>query len=160
MDGKLSSVLNVLALAAALDMTWHMERHVSLSSGDRVCRIVSIDGAVNLLMTSGRSDPQPVITVHVGSGSRPGSLRYLRVNGAIFQTAGDAFAGAEAAAILEALKAPGEFAYEWEPEPGRVKRAGLFGTGNFAERAAQCADWLAGRRSKWRNRVDGITSLL
>lgn len=141
-------------------MTWHVERHVSLSSGERVCRIVSVDGVVNLVVTTTRSDPRAVITVHVGSGDRPGSLRYLRVNEAMFQTAGDAFAGAEAAEIFEALKSPGEFAYEWEPQPGRVKQAGLFGTGDFAERAAQCADWLADRRSKRLNRVDGNTSLL
>ena len=55
--------------------------------------------------------------MRVGSDNQPGSLRYLRVNERFFQTDEPNFRGAEAAAIVELLKTPGEFAFEWAQRP-------------------------------------------
>ena len=52
------------------------------------------------------------------------------------------FRGAEAEEIVRVLKSPGEFAFEWAKRPDGAKRGGLYGTGDFAAKAATCERWV------------------
>ena len=86
-------------------------------------------------------------SVMIGADSQPGSVRYLRVNRKYFTTAEQGFRGTEAAEIVTLLKSPGEFAFEWAKWPDQAKQGGLFGTGDFAAKAAACERWVDQDRS-------------
>ncbi len=70
----------------------------------------------------------------------------MRINKKIFTTDKQSFRGTEADEMIELLKSPGEFAFEWFQRPDYAKRHGLFGTGDLAAKAAACEDWMNGRR--------------
>ena len=127
-----------------IPMAWRIDREIDPVSGDRICTVVSLGGDVSARLLKKRQAKAVGWSVRVGWDNQPGSLRYLRVNKRYFQTDEQDFRGAEADGIVALLKSPGEFAFEWEQRPDRAKRPGLFGTGDFATRAAECEDWIAG----------------
>lgn len=132
--------------AAAIPMTWHIERAIDAMSDQKTCVILSLGGDVSVRVFK---EPQAKVaswSVRVGVDNQPGSLRYLRVNRKYFQTDKDSFGGTEAEEIVERLKAPGEFAFEWAKRPDDAKRPGLFGTGDFAAKSAECESWVSGPR--------------
>ena len=140
-------LISLLSPVAALPMAWRVERELGDGPGGRACAVVSLGGEVRARLADVEEGGAAVWVVRVGVGNQPGSLRYLRVGKRIFQTVEARFVGAEAAAIVARLKAPGEFVLEWAARPGGAKRGGLHGTGNFAERAESCETWLRGRRA-------------
>ena len=85
-------------------------------------------------------------TVIVGHGNTPGSLRYLRIGKAIYTSGRPRFRDSEAGEIVARLRLPGEFVFEWAQGPDQAKRGGLFGTGDFAAKAAICEGWVGGTR--------------
>ena len=133
--------------AAAIPMAWRVERASDPAMGGRSCALVATFGAVTARLATTPGAPQPDWSVTIGFDNQPGSLRYLRVDEAIFTSARERFEGAEAAEIVAHLKAPGEFAFEWAKRPDFAKQQGLFGTGDFAAKAAQCEDWIKGPRA-------------
>lgn len=137
----------VLRQAAAIPTSWRIQRELDLDSGRRSCALVSHGGDVTARLAQRRSPDSPAWSVLVGYDNQPGSLRYLRINRVIHTTAETGFDGAEAAEIVEELKSPGEFAFEWAKRPDFAKRLGLYGTGDFAAKAAVCEDWIEGTRA-------------
>ena len=133
--------------AAALPTAWHIERTSDPKSGARHCALISSFGHVTARLGREPGAEKTSWSVAVGFDNAPGSLRYLRVNRAIYTTAEARFRGAEATEIVTRLKAPGAFAFEWAKRPGSAKQAGLFGTGDFAAKAAQCERWIQGPRA-------------
>jgi len=132
---------------AAVPMVWHVERLAGSASDHRSCSVISRGGEVTArLLETGQVQP-PAWSVVVGFDNQPGSLRYLRINDSYFTSDEPLFHGAEAEAIVALLKSPGEFAFEWAQRPDYAKRLGLFGTGNFAVKAAECEDWMKGTRA-------------
>lgn len=129
--------------AAALPMAWRMEQAGDPDTGARYCAVVTLGRNVMALLSKD-SDAEAAWSVTVGIGNEPDSIRYLRVDDAIFQTTEPAFRGAEAGDIVTRLKSAGEFAFEWARAPGHTKQPGLFATGDFAARAADCEAWMAG----------------
>ncbi len=141
----LLSALPVAGLALAAEaMTWQVERRSDAATGPRSCHVRSLGGHLTAVLTEAAP---PAWSVRIGFDNRPGSLRYLRVGRRIHQTEAATFRGAEAQAIVDSLKAPGEFVFEWELGPDAEKQGGLFLTGDFADKAAICEDWIAGRRA-------------
>ncbi len=132
--------------AAAIPTAWRVERTSEPAPGGPSCALVSSFGDVTARLATEPGAETVSWTVAVGFDNAPGSLRYLRINRAIYTTAGERFRGAEAAAIVARLKAPGEFAFEWAKRPDSAKQQGLFGTGDFAAKAAACERWLKGPR--------------
>ena len=130
--------------AAALPMAWRMEQASDPDTGARHCAVVTLGRNVMAVLSRGGEAGAAVWAVTVGAGNEPNSIRYLRVDDAIFQTTEPAFLGAEADDIVTRLKRAGEFAFEWARAPGHTKQPGLFGAGNFAARAADCEAWVGG----------------
>ena len=132
---------------AALPMVWRIERAEGRTQVERQCFVVSLgdDLVLRLAFEPGRR--QAVWSVSLGYDNARDSLRYLRVNKRIFTTAEARFEGRQARAIVAGLSGPGEFAFEWAWGPGYLKRQGLFGTGDFAAKAAACEAWLGGSRT-------------
>lgn len=137
----------LLLPVAALPMAWRIERVPGAAAGDRSCTVISLFGAVRARLSAQGRAGAPAWVVRVGEDNQPGSLRYLRIGKRIFQTDRERFQGAEAAEIVARLKMPGSFAFEWAAQPGYAKHAGLYETGNFAEQAAICEDWMTGTRT-------------
>ncbi len=135
-------LISLLLPVAALPMAWRVERELGAGPGGRSCSVVALTGELRARL----AEPDLAWAVGVGVGNQPGSLRYLRVEKRIFQTAEARFEGAEAAEIVARLKLPGVFVLEWAAGPDGAKRGGLYATGNFAERAEACETWLTGRR--------------
>jgi hypothetical protein len=129
-----------------LPMAWRIDREVDPASGDRSCAVISLGGNVSARLIKERRAKTASWSVRVGRDNQPGSLRYLRIERRYFQTDQPDFRGAEADAIVELLKSPGEFVFEWGQRPDYAKRTGLFGTGDFAARAAECERWINGTR--------------
>ena len=130
---------------AAIATAWRVE--LSSEPPARSCVLVSSFGDVTARLSRGPGTAEPSWSVAVGFDNQPGSLRYLRINRAVFTTDRERFSGAEAAAIVGHLKRPGEFAFEWAKRPNYAKQQGLFGTGDFAAKAAQCERWIKGPRA-------------
>lgn len=150
-----SALILVLAVAtmavpaqAVAPMTWQVEKLRDAATGVRSCHVRSLGGHVTAVLAEASPSASPAWSVRIGFDNRPGSLRYLRVGRSIHQTDAASFRGPEAKAIVERLKAPGEFVFEWELGSGANKQGGLFLTGDFAEKAAVCEDWIAGRRAR------------
>lgn len=135
------------AWAATLPMAWRIEQTSEPASGGRSCTLVSRFGNVTARLGREPGATAPSWSVAVGFDNAPSSLRYLRINKAVYTTAGERFRGAEAAAIVARLKAPGEFAFEWAKQPDFAKQQGLFGTGDFAAKAVTCESWVRGPRA-------------
>ncbi len=132
---------------SAVPMSWHRERRMNLESGDRSCFVISSGGEVSASLLRERQAKTATWSVRVGIDNQPGSVRYLRINKRYFQTQQQSFLGTEADEIVELLKSPGVFAFEWAQGPDQAKRPGLFGTGDFAAKAAACERWLRGLRA-------------
>ncbi len=135
-------LISLLLPVAALPMAWRVEHEAGDGPGRRSCSVVAMTGELRARL----AEPDLAWTVRVGVGNQPGSLRYLRLGKRIFQTAGARFEGAEAAEIVARLKLPEVFVLEWAASPDGAKRGGLYATGNFAEGAETCENWMAGRR--------------
>ena len=131
----------------AIPMAWRIDRETGSALGHRSCLVVSLGGDVIARLSKERRAKTAVWSVTIGFDNQPGSLRYLRVNKTIHQTDKDSFRGTEAKEIVELLKSPGEFAFEWAKRPDYAKRPGLFGTGDFAAKAAECQRWMMGTRA-------------
>ncbi len=132
---------------SALPMIWQVERNPGSAPGTRNCAVISRGGDVVARLCEPRQGPPPVWSVVVGFDNQPGSLRYLRINDRYFTSDAPSFHGSEADAIVALLETPGVFAFEWARRPDYAKRQGLFGTGDFAAKAAECEDWMKGRRA-------------
>ena len=137
---------NPLRQIRGLPMAWRIDREVDPATGDRSCIVISLGGNVSARLFKERRAKTASWSVRVGRDNQPGSLRYLRIERRYFQTDQPDFRGAEADAIVELLKSPGEFVFEWGQRPDYAKRTGLFGTGDFAARAAECERWINGTR--------------
>jgi hypothetical protein len=125
-----------------IEMGWRVERERDLASGKRTCTLISWGRDVIVQLHRPNRGEAPVWSVMVGFDNQPGSVRYLRVNRKYFTTAEPAFRGSEAKEIVQLLKSPGVFAFEWAKRPDHSKRQGLFGTGDFAAKAAACEGWV------------------
>jgi hypothetical protein len=130
--------------ATAIPMAWRMEQTSEPETGARHCAVYSLGHHVMAMLSKRGLFGRTAWTVTVGVDNEVGSLRYLRVNDRIFQTSKLAFRGDEADEIVEQLKRPGEFAFEWARAPDSAKQPGLFGIGDFAARAADCEAWIGG----------------
>ncbi|MFP6740882.1 MAG: hypothetical protein VCD33_04510 [Alphaproteobacteria bacterium] len=128
----------------ALPMAWRVERARDSETGARHCAVIAFGRNVVAVMSKDADAGPAAWTVVVGSNNDDDSIRYLRVDDAIFQTTAPAFVGVEASAIVQRLKRSSEFAFEWASAPDGAKRPGLFGTGDFAARAADCEIWMDG----------------
>jgi hypothetical protein len=128
-------------------MTWRVVRENDTASGERICTLISWGRDVSLRLHKPNQAKAPVWSVMVGFDNQPGSVRYLRINRKYFTTAERAFRGAEAEEIVQLLKSPGVFAFEWAKRPDHAKRQGLFGTGDFAAKSAACEGWVNRIRS-------------
>ncbi len=131
---------------SALPMAWRAERQTQSGSGGKTCIVVSLHKNVTVRFFKEHTGARARVSVRIGFDNQPASLRYLRVNRKIFQIDEDSFVGSVATDIVERLKLPGVFAFEWARRPDYAKRQGLFGTGDFAGRAEECLRWLDGKR--------------
>lgn len=127
----------------AIPMIWRIDREIGSASGHKSCFVVSLGRDVIVRLFK-ETHARTTWTVRVGFDNQPGSIRYLRINKRYFQTDQPSFRGAEAEEIVAFLKLPGEFAFEWAQRPNDAKRPGLFGTGNFAAKLAECERWITG----------------
>lgn len=134
---------------AVIPMAWRVERMIEPDSGLETCRVVSLGGDVvaRLSREHWGQGSEAVWSVMVGVDNVPGSLRYLRIDRKIFQTAEPSFRGDDAADIVARLKVPGRFVFEWIQGSNQAKRGGLYGAGDFAAKAAVCETWLLGTRT-------------
>ncbi len=142
---------DLLRQIAGLPMAWRIERAVGPESGDKSCLVISMGGEVRARLSEEGRGKAAAWSLSVGFDNQPGSLRYLRIGKRYFQNAEASFRGAEAEEIVARLKLPGEFVFEWVQRPddakrGHTKRGGLYGTGDFAAKAAACEDWMTGAR--------------
>ncbi len=142
-DGDRAGLLRQIA---AIPMAWRIERVVGPESGDKSCFVISSGGDVRARLFKERRAKAAAWSLRVGFANQPGSLRYLRIGKRYFQSAEESFRGAEAEEIVERLKSPGEFVIEWAQRPDHAKRGGLYGTGDFAAKAAACEAWMKGTR--------------
>ena len=135
-EADLFSQIDVIA------MTWRVDRQDGAASGDRSCFLISWGGDVIVRLHKPRQAKAATWSVMIGADSQPGSVRYIRINRKYFTTAEQGFRGTEAEEIVKLLKTPGEFAFEWAKWPDHSKQGGLFGTGDFAAKAAACERWV------------------
>ncbi len=148
-----------------IPMAWRVDRKDDAASGDRSCFLISWGGDVIVRLHKPRQATAATWSVMIGADSQPGSVRYLRINRKYFTTAEQGFRGAEADEIVQLLKSPGEFAFEWAKWPDHSKQGGLFGTGNFAAKAAECERWVDQDRSvratppRSKGRPDGLEDM-
>ena len=147
-DGDRAGLLRQIA---AIPMAWRIERVADPASGDKSCFVISMGGDVRARLFKEPRATAAAWSLRVGFDNQPGSLRYLRIGKRYFQSAEESFRGAEAEEIVERLKSPGEFVFEWaqrldDTKRGHAKRGGLYGTGDFAAKAAACEAWMKGTR--------------
>ncbi len=131
---------------AAIPMSWAIEQRLEAGRGDSICLVVSLGADVTARLARESGAKRAAWTVIVGHDNSPGSLRYLRIGKAYYTSQGLSFRGAEAKEIVARLRSPGEFVFEWARRPDHAKQGGLFGTGDFAAKAARCERWLRGTR--------------
>lgn len=135
-EADLSSQIEVIPMA------WRVEQEDDAGLGERSCFLISWGGDVIVRLHKPNRATAATWSVLVGFDNDPGSVRYLRINRNYFTTAEPGFRGSEAEEIVQLLKSPGEFAFEWAKSPDHSKRQGLFGTGDFAAKAADCERWV------------------
>ncbi len=123
-----------------------IDREIGSESGHKSCFVISRGGDVIVRLFKGRQAEMATWSVLIGFDNQPGSLRYVRINKKYFTTDKQSFRGPEANEIVGLLKSPGEIAFEWFKSPDYSKRQGLFGTGDFASKAAECERWMNGLR--------------
>jgi len=131
---------------AAAPMTWRIDREAGSESGHENCFVFSRGGDVIARLSRARQAKTTTWSVLIGFDNQPGSLRYVRINKKYYTTDEQSFRGPEADEIVGLLKSPGELAFEWFKSPDYSKRQGLFGTGDFAGKAAECERWMDGLR--------------
>jgi len=131
---------------AAIPMAWAVEQTADPKTGDRVCLVASPGRDVTARLTQDSGAETATWTVIVGHDNSPGSLRYLRIGKAYYTSDQPSFQLGEAREIMALLRSPGELVFEWAQAPDHAKRGGLFGTGDFAAKAAKCEDWIGGTR--------------
>jgi hypothetical protein len=131
----------------AISMPWRIHRETGSAPGQKSCFVISRGGDVIARLFKDPQARTSTWSVRVGLDGQHGSLRYLRINKKFFQTDQQSFRGTEADEIVKLLKSPGELVFEWAQRPDHSKRGGLFGTGDFAAKAAQCERWLNGTRA-------------
>lgn len=131
---------------ASAPMTWRIDREIGSESGRKTCFVFSRGGDVIVRLSKDRQAKTATWSVLIGFDNQPGSLRYVRINRKFYTTDKQSFRGPEANEIVELLKLPGELAFEWFKSPDYSKRQGLFGTGDFAGKAAECDRWMNGLR--------------
>ena len=145
-------------------MTWRVDRQDDAASGGRSCFVISWRSDVIVRLHKPRQATAATWSVMIGADSQPGSVRYLRINRKYFTTAEQGFRGTEAEEIVKLLKTPGEFAFEWAKWPDHSKQGGLFGTGDFAAKAAACERWVdqdqSVRATPPRSKEDGVELML
>ena len=125
-----------------IPMAWRVERENDAASEDRSCFLISWGSDVIVRLHKPNQAKAATWSVMIGFDNQPGSVRYLRINRKYFTTAEQGFRGTEAEEIVKLLKTPGEFAFEWAKWPDHSKQGGLFGTGDFAAKAAACERWV------------------
>lgn len=145
--GSEPDAADLYSRADVIAMTWRIDRQDDAASGDRSCFVISWRGDVIVRLHKPRQATAATWSVMIGADSQPGSVRYLRINRKYFTTAEQGFRGTEADEIVQLLKTPGEFAFEWAKWPDHSKQGGLFGTGDFAAKAAACERWVDQDRS-------------
>ena len=118
--------------AAIISMSWRLESMVDANSGEKICRVISLGDDVTARLNENPDGVEAAWSVMVGVDNQPGSVRYLRINRKIFQTAEPSFVGDDAADIVALLKDPGDFVYEWIKGPEETKRGALYSIGDFA----------------------------
>ncbi len=156
---------NFFSQIDVIQMAWRVDREDDAASGDRSCFLISWGGDVIVRLHKPSQATAATWSVMIGADSQPGSVRYLRINRKYFTTAEQGFRGAEADEIVQLLKSPGEFAFEWAKWPDHSKQGGLFGTGNFAAKAAECERWVDQDRSvratppRSKGRPDGLEDM-
>ncbi len=128
----------LLRQTAGVPMAWRIERVTDPASGDKSCSVISMGGDLRARLFKERRAKSAAWSLRVGFANQPGSLRYLRIGKRYFQSAEE---------IVERLKSPGEFVFEWAQRPDYAKRGGLYGTGDFASKAAACEAWVGGTRA-------------
>ncbi len=138
--------VGLLRQIAGVPMAWRIERVADPASGDKTCLVISMGGEVRARLSEEGRAKAAAWSLSVGFDNQPGSLRYLRIGKRYFQNAEESFRGAEAEEIVARLKRPGDFVFEWAQRPGHTKRGGLYGTGDFAAKAAACEAWMKGTR--------------
>ena len=126
-----------------LQMLWRIQKVGQLQSEGRSCTVTSLGNDIVAQLSHEPGHEEPAWSVVVGYDNAPKSLRYLRVDREIFVTDEVSFRGPEAEEIVTLLRKPGEFSFEWARDPDYAKQQGLFGTGDFADKAAACADWVS-----------------
>ena len=131
---------------AKIPMSWTVEQSIDSGTGDRICLVVSRGRDVTARLAQESGARTAAWTVIVGHDNSPGSLRYLRIGKAYYTSDRPSFRDSEAKEIVGRLRSPVEFAFEWAQRPDHVKRGGLFGTGDFAAKAAKCERWIGGTR--------------
>ncbi len=131
--------------AAMIAMSWSLESRVDPATGDKSCLITSLGGDITARLSLDK-DYTTIWSVMVGFDNQPGSVRYLRIDGEVFQNAEASFQGDVAVDIVARLitPTPGLFVFEWIKGPNEAKRGGLYGAGNFAAKASLCEAWLWG----------------
>lgn len=131
---------------AAVPMSWTVEQAVDSGTGVKTCLVVSAGRDVTARLSGNGGAGAAAWSVIVGYDNTPGSLRYLRVGKAIYTSARPLFRDSEAGEIVARLRLPGEFVFEWAQGSNQAKRGGLYGTGDFAAKAASCEAWVRGTR--------------
>ena len=131
--------------AAMIAMSWSLESRVDPATGDKSCLITSLGGDITARLSLDK-DYTTIWSVMVGFDNKPGSVRYLRIDGEVFQNAEASFQGDVAVDIVARLitPTPGLFVFEWIKGPNETQRGGLYGAGNFAAKASLCEAWLWG----------------
>ena len=132
--------------AAMIAMSWTLESKVDPATGDKSCLITSLGGDITARMSLDSQEYTTIWSVMIGFDNQPGSVRYLRIDGEVFQNAEASFQGDVADDIVARLitPIPGLFVFEWIKGPNEVKRGGLYAAGNFAAKASLCEAWLWG----------------
>jgi hypothetical protein len=129
--------------ASELQMIWRVQKVGQLPPEDKSCFVASLGNDIVARLSRDTGDDELSWSIFVGYDNSPNSLRYLRVGREIYVTDEEFFRGPEAEEIVLLLKNPGEFSFEWARNPDYAKQQGLFGTGDFAAKAAACADWMS-----------------
>ena len=106
----LAAVLSVAGLlsqaspaAAMIAMSWSLESRVDPATGDKSCLITSLGGDITARLSLDSQAKTMTWSVMIGFGNQPGSVRYLRIDGEVFQNAEASFQGDVADDIVARL---------------------------------------------------------
>ena len=91
--------------AAMIAMSWSLESRVDPATGDKSCLITSLGGDITARLSLDK-DYTTIWSVMIGFDNQPGSVRYLRIDGEVFQNAEASFQGDVAVDIVARLITP------------------------------------------------------